>query len=254
MASFDWREFPEHPVLSARYGQGILGREEWQRMVSALPEIRMFKDVIDRDEWQGTVPALPSTPEQGELDPEELDRFLAAFDDFLRSLRLARTHSSACRVFVSHQRADVALAETIAYHATLAGFEYWLDVHDPLLTWANGLTLPPMVQSILIAAIIEMALLNCSHGITVQTTNAQHSLWVPYEFGRAKQRWLTSTQVASWFDNGMYAATTADYLKLGVCAQSTSEVVDWFARERRRCGCRTAHTTWRGGQVGQLPN
>lgn len=234
MANFDWRALPEPLILSERYGQGVLGREEWQRMVSALPD----------------------TPEQGEFDQKELDRFRAAFDGFLQSVQQIGTGPAACRVFVSHQRAsaDRAFAETIAYLATRAGFEYWLDVHDPLLTWANGLTLPPIVQSILIAAIIEMALLNCSHGITVQTTNAQKSRWVPYEFGRTKQRWLTSTQVASWFDNGMYAATTADYLKLGVCAQSTKEVVDWFARERHRCGCRTAHPPWRGGQVGQLPN
>jgi hypothetical protein len=94
------------------------------------------------------------------------------------------------RVFVSHQRADVPFAELIADLASKHGFEYWLDVHGPLLQLANQTVLPPAVRSILIAAIIEMALLNCTDLISVQTRKARLSRWVPYEFGRAKRRWL----------------------------------------------------------------
>jgi len=225
MASFDWRSISGD--LLDRYDERVLGYQAWRQMIYMLREF---------------------------LQQEEPDPFLAAFDEFLRQLQQIEDGPSACRVFVSHQRADVAFAERIAFLATLQGFEYWLDAHDPLLQLTNRTTLPPVVQSILIAAIIEMALLNCSHGITVQTRSAQHSRWVPYEFGRAKRRWLTSTQVASWFDNGMYAAATADYLKLGVCTQSEAAVVDWFASEWARCSCPIVPVIWRGGRVEPLPN
>jgi hypothetical protein len=110
------------------------------------------------------------------------------------------------------------------------------------------------MQSILIAAIIEMALLNCTHGITVQTASAQGSRWVPYEFGRAKRRWLVSTQVASWFDNGIYATSTADYLKLGVCAQSEQEVVRWLGEEWGRSDCPRTPVRWDDPTPPPLPN
>lgn len=225
MASFDWRVISED-VLE-RYDERALGYQAWRQLVTMLREF---------------------------LQSETPDPFLAAFDEFLRQLQQVGEGPPVCRVFVSHQRADVPFAERIAYLATQQGFEYWLDVHDPLLQLANRTALPPVVQSILIAAIIEMALLNCSHGITVQTRNAQLSRWVPYEFGRAKRRWLVSTQVASWFDNGMYAASTADYLKLGDCTQSEVEVALWLAAEWARCRCPVVPAIWRGGPVKPLPN
>ena len=225
MASFDWRVIPAE-VLE-RYDERVLGYQAWRQLIYMLREF---------------------------LQREEPDPFLAAFDEFLRQLQQIEEGPSACRVFVSHQRADVPLAERIAYLATQQGFEYWLDVHDPLLQLANRTKLPAVVQSILIAAIIEMALLNCSHGITVQTVNAQHSRWVPYEFGRAKRRWLVSTQVASWFDNGVYAASTADYLKLGVCMQSEREIGRWLSAEWSRCRCPIVPAIWRGGKTAPLPN
>lgn len=225
MPSFDWRDVPED--LLARYDEGALGYGSWRRLVLMLLEY------------------LPS---------EQPDPFLAAFDAFLRQVQAIEAGPPVCRVFVSHQRADVPFAERIAYLAAQQGFEYWLDVHDPLLQLANRTALPPVVQSILIAAIIEMALLNCSHGITVQTRHAQHSRWVPYEFGRAKRRWLVSSQVASWFDHGIYAASTADYLKLGVCLHAEGQVVRWLADEWTRCSCPFAGARWRGGAVSPLPS
>jgi hypothetical protein len=225
MADFDWRQVPEE--LLERYGPDVAGYAAWRGLLGQLDRL---------------------------LDVNAPDPFLEAFDAFLEQLRALPSGPGACRIFVSHQRRDVPYAERIAWRAQQQGFEYWLDVHDPLLQLANRTTLPPVVQAILIAAIIEMALLNCSHGITVQTAHAQASRWVPYEFGRAKQRWLVSTQVASWFDNGIFVTTTADYLKLGACAHSESAVVAWLAAEHGRCGCARTATQWRGGVTLPLPN
>ncbi len=225
MASFDWRIVSVDAL--ERYDESVLGYQAWRQLVAMLREF---------------------------LQSDQPDPFLAAFDEFLRQIQQIESAPAACRLFVSHQRADVPHAERIAYLATRQGFEYWLDVHDPLLQLANRTALPPVVQSILIAGIIEMALLNCSHGVTVQTAAAQHSRWVPYEFGRAKRRWLVSSQVASWFDQGIYAASTADYLKLGVCAQGEADVVRWLASEWSRCRCPIVPAIWRGGPVVPLPN
>ena len=183
-------------------------------------------------------------PDHDEVRPER-----STFFNSLLDLGQARR-----RLFISHQRSDVLIAERIAYLANAQGFEYWLDIHDPILKTTTRVVFPPSIQSVLIAAIIEMALLNCTHGITVQTAKAQASRWVPYEFGRTKRRWLVSTQVASWFDNGIYRSTEADYLKLGICALTEKELVAWLRAESRRCGCGGA-ISWAGtDQPPSLPN
>lgn len=228
MANFDWQHASED--LLQRYDEEVVGYDEWRHLVGMLTEYLRLGDTDD-----GT------------------RRFLNVFTEFLVAVDHIAQMPSSCRVFVSHQCNDITYAERIAHLACLEGFEYWLDVHDPLLKLANQAKLPAVVQSVLIAAIIEMALLNCSHGITVQTANAQRSRWVPYEFGRAKHRMLISTQVASWFDNGIYASTTAEYLKLGVCALSEQQVIQWL-NEEVRSDCTQSKSTWSGGTTRHLPN
>lgn len=226
MANFDWRRVADGD-LGDRYRDDVLGQEAWLQLLGVIRDY---------------------------LNAETFARVFEAFDDFLRRLRQLEGGPGVCRVFVSHQQADIAFAERVAYLVDREGYEYWLDVHDPLLRLANIAGLPPVVRSVLIAAIIEMALLNCTHGISIQTHNAQKSRWVPYEFGRAKRRWLVSTQVASWFDNGVYAATTADYLKLGVCAQSERDVVRWLTLESARCQCPRVPPRWQKAKPNPLPN
>src|SRR5688572_13671230 len=116
MANFDWRNALSKDLL-LRYDEAgqVIGRPEWKDLVSMLRQYR--------------------------VDPkndEHVRRILDGFDAFLRAVD-GNQHqkSEPCRVFVSHQQADVQLAERIAYLATKEGFEYWLDVHDPLLALAN---------------------------------------------------------------------------------------------------------------------
>jgi len=228
MTNFDWRRTPAD--LLRRYDETVTGYKQWERLVIMLTEYLRLGD-----------------------SDEATRRFLELLDEFLQAVdRLARK-SAPCRMFVSHQQADVAFAERIAYLASKEGFDYWLDVHDPLLKLANQTSLPVVVRSVLIAAIIEMALLNCSHAIAVQTPAAELSRWVPYEYGRAKRRWLTSTRVASWFRKGIYESTKADYLKLGVCALSEPQVIAWLQWEWTRCQCPPSQCGWKGGATQPLP-
>jgi len=220
MANFDWRDAERQRDIFRRYPPDALGLDYWMTLLGNLFELRQS--------WE---------TEHGE------ERIRALFSDFLNATRGIAPLTRVCRVFVSHQRADVIYAETIAYFAYKQGFEYWLDVHDPVLPVVNAATLPASVKAVLIAAIIEMALLNCSHVCSVQTQNAKQSRWVPYEFGRAKERRLQSSKAASWFDNGV-APTTAEYLLLGQCLVSTGEVKSWLSSEWSPDGCRDSKPLW----------
>lgn len=44
----------------------------------------------------------------------------------------------------------------------------------------------------------RMVVLHATHLLVLHTRNTASSVWVPYEIGRAKQRRLTSTDVAFW--------------------------------------------------------
>ncbi|MFO1328125.1 MAG: hypothetical protein U1F56_12270 [Rubrivivax sp.] len=200
----------------------------------------------------------PGDPEWKDLTQALVQRapgaWPGALDDFLRTTR-ARKRSMGprtCRVFVSHQHLDAQRALRIAWLADQNGFEYWLDVHDPVLRLANNSVLPPPVHSILVAGIIEMALLNCTHVISVQTTHAAGSRWVPYEFGRGKEHLLVSDQAASWFDAGLTPTAAADYLHLGVCVYSDDDVDAWFQSQQHR-GCQAAGSSWSGPVPPPLP-
>jgi hypothetical protein len=117
-----------------------------------------------------------------------------------RTARLVlRVYKPEGRVFVSDRRVDVGIAERIAKLATYSGYGYWLDVHDPRLIYATGAAIPSPIKDVLIAAIIEMGLLNASHLIAAMTRNSAGYKWIPYEFGRAKQRSLHSIYSASGF-------------------------------------------------------
>ena len=102
---------------------------------------------------------------------------------------------------MSHRKSDVEIADRIAYlAATQCGYGYWLDVDDPVLNYVNAtdVSIASPVREMLIAAIIEMGLLNSTHFIAAITWNSAGSKWIPYEFGRAKRRQLYSVYSASW--------------------------------------------------------
>jgi hypothetical protein len=166
-----------------------------------------------------------------------------AFIGFLQTIQAlpGRTLSHP-RVFVSHRMVDVAYAERIAWLASQkAGLEYWLDVHDPVLRLA-GRALPAghVVYAITIAAIIEMALLNCTHVIAAHApaptnTSWRPSQWIPYELARAKARSVISRQTAGWFHSQVHPPQSrGEYVLLADLCGSDADVEQWLLSHAHR--------------------
>jgi hypothetical protein len=233
MRNFHWSERVDGPEAPL-FGTWVEGHEAWAQLIGSL------RDIPDG------IPEVEATP-----------RAAAAFQAFMGGLppAVARPPQQcpALRVFVSHRnrKADAEYAERIAERATGAGFYYWLDLHDASLQTLGRASLPLAVQSVLIAATIEIALLNCSHVIGVITTDTAGSLWVPYEFGRVKHRYLVSTQAASWWHPKVTSAMVGEYLHLGVRAATEGEVDDWLAREYPSPPPR--RVPWQRGPTTALP-
>jgi len=134
----------------------------------------------------------------------------AAVYEFLNAIRSAsraRPTPQCPRVFVSHRQVDEKVARRLAWLAWNEGFDYWLDVIDLdpqrnqqviAIEQSLGRSLTLVETAVLIAAIIEMALLNCTHVIAAMTRNTAGSQWVPYEYGRAKDAAPVSLQAACW--------------------------------------------------------
>ncbi len=147
------------------------------------------------------------------------------------------------RVFVSHRTADVPYAERIAWLASRkAGLEYWLDVHDPVLRLASA-ALPPgrPVYAITVAAIIEMALLNCTPVIAAHTppppnTSWRPSQWIPYELARAKKAGsVISRQAAGWFHPQVHPPESrGEYVLLADLCGSDADVERWLQSHAHR--------------------
>jgi hypothetical protein len=164
----------------------VRGYEAWVELVEALPRLR---------DDEGAV-----------LGAEQ------AF--FERTAPLVRQPRPRC-LFISHQRKDVDYARRIACQADHRHLDYWLDVHDPLLALVNQMPGTPL-RSLLIAAIIEIALLNSTHVIALHTVNSGRSKWLPYELGRAKAHQVVSYQAAGWFEPGQTAQNCGDYVQLAL--------------------------------------
>lgn len=164
----------------------------------------------------------------------------------LRLLEHRKSHTSPpsqLRVFVSHKQADVAQAERVAYLACKEGFEYWLDVLDPNLASVSSSGATPQHSSAAIAAIIEMALLNCTHVLAVITQNTRGSQWVPYEYGRVKDPQPVTLQAACWLSNAV-VPPVPEYLYLGPMTRSESDIINWLRAERQRHSSTAASCSW----------
>jgi len=81
---------------------------------------------------------------------------------------------------------------------------------------------------VLIAATIEIALLNSTHIIALHSAKSLASRWVPYEFGRAKSHGIVSAKAAGWFEAGQSPATCGDYVQLAVMTHDESGVMNWL--------------------------
>ena len=140
------------------------------------------------------------------------------------------------RVFISHRHRDQRLALKIAGIAAGVGFDYWLDVLDPVLKWATQHPDPNADrQALIIAILIEMALLNCTHVLAVVTQRTAGSLWVPYEYGRVKSGTMFSPYATSWLSRRIFNRRTfADYLRLGPIHRTQLDIESWLKHELKK--------------------
>ena len=244
MPRFDWQQSAEVFNEGDEWGE-----EQWKALEARY---RTAVDVAGADDWNQLVKDVRRLASQPGDDLEWHGRIRGRFEAFVHQLRVTRAPAHPT-VFVSHQRRDARWAEWAAWAATEAHFDYWLDIHDPALAFASAAALPPPIKSVLIAGIIEMALLNSTHIVSMQTHHAQTSRWIPYEFGRAKERRSLATNAASWFQRGLTPTGTSDYLWLGFCARTSRALSSWL---------NTAGTTppprpnrrWLRPVPGPLPN
>ena len=204
----------------------------WEQVERESAENRYSELVLGREPWRELVKEVSAGP------PED---YSEAFDNFLAKLdRLPRSNPPTCCLFVSHRRSDVKDAQRIASIATHAGYEYWLDIHDPMLNRLNGAAIPSPAKDILLAAAIEIGLLNSTHVIAMHT---QHSIgphitlskWIPYELGRAKARQIRSDQAACWFDQQTQPSACGEYVYLVVHTRADSEIDNWLKMKKGTC-------------------
>jgi hypothetical protein len=229
MSAFDWTErdgLDEVERYPLRAGDFLVrGRNAWQRL------------------WEHLLALAQNTNEQAPWD-EALQDF---FEEAAKDPRPPAGQVPCC-VFVSHRRVDFAYAERIAWLAAQHGLQYWLDIHDPTLAAANRVKLPSPAKEVLIAAVIEMGLLNSTHVIAVHTQNSDGSKWIPYELGRVKQRRLFSTRACGWFDPTGTAPVAGEYTFLAARTRSDGEVDSWLGKQAAGTGprskCRVSGLYW----------
>lgn len=227
--AYDWRNADQVELI--------------ERYVAGLVDNALNGDI--HQSWRGFVSTI------ADITPDSFERRgRDALDDLLVRLP-AKPLTPPRRVFVSHQRQDVAYAERIACLATQQGLDYWLDVHDPNLKLANRTLLPTDPRyALVIAAIIEIALLSSSHIIVVHTLNGLQSKWIPYELGRAKSRNIVSSQSGGWFDAGLAPAQFGSYVELSRIARGgESDVTAWLTQWSAKAG----RLPWHGGATTPLP-
>jgi hypothetical protein len=190
---------------------------------------QFFGSLIDR--FPASVNGYSSWQQAARTLPTDIPQFS----------RVLRPLVKPC-VFVSYKSQDRQFALRLAYLCNQEGFEYWLDVLDPNLASAHQ-QLSSTQRSVLIATILEMALLNATHLIAAITNQSASSRWVPYEFGRVKDQAVVTDESCSWLHPNL-SQPPAEYLYL--CAQHPDEaaVINWLTLERSK---------WQAHHGGTLP-
>jgi hypothetical protein len=234
MRSYRWVEHGQFP-LSERYPKGlapIAGLARWQAGASNF----------------------------GTMTDAEMRLWL---DDLVKT-RSVRYRARCPRVFISHRRCDLKLALQVAYEAHLSSFDYWLDVidlaqdrppHVQTLEASLGRSLSDLEFGILTAAIIEMALLNSTHVVAIMTGATAGSQWVPYEYGRVKQRMPAAENAVTWRDKGtLPLKSLPEYLHLSPVCAKRSELHTWLSVQRAayHACLASSHDPWQGQPAERL--
>jgi hypothetical protein len=223
---------------------------------------RFPADAVDPDVWNDILRWLTQVNE--ETSPEEIDGQL----ERLRQSNTAGWQRLNCPcLFVSHRSVDAPLALAFGKLASSIGFDIWIDVLDPQLTAL--IPHPNSVQKALATALlVEVALLNCSHLLAVMTSSTAGSWWVPYEYGRIKERPLSASNIGAWFDTSFLTALPPspsgpviipEYLYLGERLHSSLNVQAWLTNElttwakQRRIQINCPPKPWPHGRTVEIP-
>lgn len=145
------------------------------------------------------------------------------------------------KVFISHRQSDFTVANRLAYLAHEEAFDYWLDVVDlpaektkqVLRIEANlGRALTPFEANVLQAAIIEMALINCTHVVALMTKQTAGSQRVPYEYGRVDRRGTAKDAATAYcVTASIKKVDLPEYLHLAPIHEFEKEIRHWFKAE-----------------------
>src|SRR5262249_24349779 len=147
-----------------------------------------------------------------------------------------RKTEKTCCLFISHRQSDVDSALHIAWIGTNTGYDYWLDVHDPTVLAVNRSQLASPAKDVIVAAIVEIALLNATHVIALHTENSAGAKWIPYELGRAKDRLVYSDQAAGWFAQKIKIGSCGEYVHLVKQTRTAAEIHNWLSNTHaKRC-------------------
>ncbi len=227
MRRFDWRRFEPQDARDRDREQLGRDQEHWPQFDGVGLRGRYPEGINGYEAWVEFVAQLVALPDPIDPPYELTQRRFEIVDDFFAAVASPFPKPSTSCVFVSHQRLDTHRGERVACLLDDHGLDSWLDVHDPSLIHVNTLASEPL-RSILIALIVEMALLNSTHVIALHTTHSLASRWVPYELARAKARRLKSLQAAGWFEPGQTPKTCGDYVRLAVRAHNEQQIIDWI--------------------------
>jgi hypothetical protein len=145
----------------------------------------------------------------------------------LATRRLEEIPGPRPRVFISHRHADRDAALNMAALVRSWGFDYWLDVLNPDLLNLPPTASPEPAQAVAMASIIEMGLLNSSHLLVLYTDNTQGSVWVPYEYGRAKEPPPVGLKSSCWIESG-YTGSLPEYMWLGPVHDNQPALRSWL--------------------------
>jgi hypothetical protein len=229
-------------------GYTINGLNDWQELISRLlrfflPEqrrnnetqqdireqtLRELLDITRRDEtnfykWENIdINSFPT----GELIA------------ILLLIRLRHPHTpynkSGCpRLFISHRQIDKNYALRIAQLSQKKKFAYWVDVLDPNLQSLEVFNVSERLLPLIMACIIEMALINCTHVIACMTVESRGSLWLPYEYGRVAELPSSTKKATAWLHPNLMQKDFPEYMLLGEAFRLESEIESWLETERK---------------------
>lgn len=133
------------------------------------------------------------------------------------------------RIFISHKSQDVDIATHVSRIAKDHGLDVWLDVLDPKLRTLSGSHVSQGQSALLIAGIIEVALLNCTQLVAIMTPNTRASRWVPYEYGRVKDEAVMSSDVSAYLSS-LSKNQLPEYMHLGSICKTDDDMELQFLR------------------------